>query len=126
MFLFVYGSLKKGGSNHSLLEGCKLAGTGTIMANLYDLGIDYPGAIEEGTRDKTFGELYEIHPGTLDELDEFEGFYEDAPEDSIFIRKEVDVTLKDRSIQKAQVYLLNPDKLSLFFYHPIREGIWNS
>jgi gamma-glutamylcyclotransferase (GGCT)/AIG2-like uncharacterized protein YtfP len=46
-YLFVYGTLKRGGSRHSLLEGCPFLGHALARGfALYDLGA-YPGIVPE-------------------------------------------------------------------------------
>jgi len=74
MKVFVYGSLKQGFYNHSLLEqeGVKLLGMGTVSdLVLVDLGY-YPGAIpRKGSM--IHGELYDINESVLANLDVLEG-----------------------------------------------------
>ncbi len=73
--LFVYGTLKRGGSNHARLAGQKFLAEAHTMPGytLYSLG-DYPGMIFQPTdRQGVSGEIWEIDAATLAELDEFEG-----------------------------------------------------
>ena len=48
--IFVYGTLKRGGRNHFLLENAKFAGTGAVRGRLQDLGyfpaLELPPAVE--------------------------------------------------------------------------------
>lgn len=73
--LFVYGTLKRGGSNHGQLAGQKFLGEAhtTPGYTLYALG-DYPGlAVEADDRRGVKGELWLVDEAALARLDEFEG-----------------------------------------------------
>lgn len=66
--VFVYGTLRKGESNHHYLEHCEMLGvieTNPVYA-LFDLG-PYPGLIEGKT--SVIGEVYRVDDATLIELD---------------------------------------------------------
>lgn len=69
--VFVYGTLKRGQSNHSRLQGARWLGTATLEgACLYDLG-PFPMAIAgEG---RVCGELYAVPMAVLPLLDAYEG-----------------------------------------------------
>src|SRR5262245_2875894 len=73
--IFVYGSLRKGESNHHRFEGFgkTLVATGTVAGFLLkDLG-DYPAAIPSSNdRDRIVGEVYEIPDDLAGVLDRFE------------------------------------------------------
>jgi len=73
--LFVYGTLKRGGSNHAQLAGQKFLGEAHTMPGytLYSLG-DYPGMVcQPADRHGVSGEIWEIDAAVLARLDEFEG-----------------------------------------------------
>lgn len=99
MLVFVYGSLLSGLGNHSLVDGCKFVGEGTVDGlAMRSLGA-FPGAFvcECAT---ICGELYVVDSDTADELDHLEGhpdFYE---------REIRDVETADGKTVKAWVYLL--------------------
>jgi gamma-glutamylaminecyclotransferase len=71
-YLFVYGSLKHGQPNHSLLRGAVIFGPCRTRRGyeLLDLG-PYP-ALHTGGRGRVQGELYGVDLERLAELDEFE------------------------------------------------------
>ncbi|HWA72440.1 MAG TPA: gamma-glutamylcyclotransferase family protein [Polyangiaceae bacterium] len=71
--LFVYGSLKRGFSNHRLLAGARFVGECRTEARyqLLVLGI-YPALSDQGDR-AIAGELYALDARQLSKLDEFEG-----------------------------------------------------
>ena len=92
-YLFVYGTLKRGGSRHSLLKGCPFLGRALAKGfALYDLGA-YPGMVPgDGV---VRGEVYEIPEGLLRELDWVEG----AP--FLFRRELIEVVLEDHTPLRA-------------------------
>jgi gamma-glutamylcyclotransferase (GGCT)/AIG2-like uncharacterized protein YtfP len=72
--LFVYGTLRRGGPMHALLDpGAVRCGDARMRGRLYDLGA-FPGFADGRRGEKVRGELYRIHdPGLLDALDRYEG-----------------------------------------------------
>lgn len=111
-FLFVYGTLMKGfRDNWQARVGARLVGHGCITGKLYDLG-DYPGAVSSGDKeDLVKGELYELNEPVpaMKILDEYEEFSPAQPEKSLFVRRVVPVTMRDRSRKKAWAYFYNRD-----------------
>ena len=78
MRLFVYGTLKRGGSNHAQLAGQKFLGEARTAHGytLYSLG-SYPGLIADATdREGVIGEVWQVTPIALARLDAFEGLPE--------------------------------------------------
>lgn len=76
--LFVYGTLKRGCSNHRYLADQTFLGDACTVAGyqLYDLG-GYPGiAREPGAADGVTGEVWSVNAAALDRLDRFEGVHE--------------------------------------------------
>lgn len=71
--LFIYGSLKKGYSNHKVLEGAKFIKdyTTTYKYTLLNLG-HFPGLYQNGVTPIT-GEIWEVDDAKLSKLDWFEG-----------------------------------------------------
>ena len=73
--LFVYGTLKRGGSNHGWLEGQIFLGPARTAPGftLYSLG-KYPGLVADAAdRDGVVGELWSVDAACLARLDAFEG-----------------------------------------------------
>ena len=73
--LFVYGTLKRGGSNHHHLAGQKFLGAARTAAGfrLFDAG-GYPGMVAHaGDRDGVTGEVWAVDAAALARLDELEG-----------------------------------------------------
>jgi gamma-glutamylcyclotransferase (GGCT)/AIG2-like uncharacterized protein YtfP len=76
--VFVYGTLKRGGSNQHYLAGQTLVGPATLRAGhaLYSLG-DYPGLVADPRENGAVtGEIWRVSPEALAALDELEGLRE--------------------------------------------------
>ena len=105
--VFVYGTLKKGGSNHHCLMGQKFLGAARTIPGfrLYDLG-GHPGMIPlpEDTAG-VIGEVWEVDAASLAQLDVFEGtaekVYERAPAQlqPPFADRAIETYLYRRSVQ---------------------------
>lgn len=82
-------------------------GRGTIAGALFDLGI-YPAAVPAADG-RVWGEVYEMTeaPAVLRVLDEIEGFRFNEPESSLYVRREVPVTLLDGEVVPAWAYFYN-------------------
>lgn len=99
--LFVYGTLMRGfreDLQHKVQA--RFLGKGSIRARLYDLG-PYPGAKLAGnsSEDSVKGELYQLgdaEPAIM-MLDKYEAYSRLEPDNSLFIRDLVTVTLGLRS-----------------------------
>ncbi len=72
--LFVYGTLKRGYSRATVLQGEEFLGTAKTAAcyRLYNCG-NYPGLVENTNGVSIEGELWEVSPDCLKRLDEIEG-----------------------------------------------------
>jgi gamma-glutamylcyclotransferase (GGCT)/AIG2-like uncharacterized protein YtfP len=110
-FLFVYGTLMKGlGEGWLAKLGAELVGQGSIGGRLYDLG-DYPGATPDGneSRHRVKGELYRLADPELAMrvLDQYEEFLPSRPEQSLFVRTLVLVTLANGRKEDAWAYFYN-------------------
>lgn len=88
----------------------RFVGRGRIDGVLYDLG-EYPGAIrtdaDSGAQIK--GELYELGNPKLAVklLDQYEGFFPDGLQSSLFVRTTAPVTLENGQTKNAWVYVYN-------------------
>ncbi|WP_221030352.1 gamma-glutamylcyclotransferase family protein [Actomonas aquatica] len=76
--VFVYGTLKQGGSNHAFLEGQTYLGDArTVPGYKLYLVADYPGMVRDPSDQRgVTGELWEVDTPTLAELDRLEGIDE--------------------------------------------------
>lgn len=88
----VYGTLRRGGSNHHFLENEKLeAQIITPVLQLYSLG-QYPGAVWSESNG-TIIEIYSLSETKLALLDQLEEFDPDSPADSEYLRESLDTSL---------------------------------
>lgn len=99
--LFIYGTLKRGGSNHLFLSGQQFLGVARTVPGfmLYSLG-DYPGMVRApGDIAGVTGELWAVDDACLAELDHLEGLDEGLYE-------RIDVRLTPNHLAaSAQTYL---------------------
>lgn len=105
-YLFVYGTLKRGGKAHKRLrkdDGIRFKASGRIRADLYRLqDEDYPGAVLTSAPNRFVkGDLFVLQDPqrALRDLDEFEGV-----DEGLFRRGLVDVWSQGRRV-KAWAYL---------------------
>lgn len=73
--LFIYGTLKRGGTNHLLLADQRFIATACTPPG-YRLFVvaDYPGLVRDSTAQRGVqGELWDVDSSKLAELDSFEG-----------------------------------------------------
>ena len=126
IYLFVYGSLKRGKDEYSLIKTCEYVGKGYINGILYDLCVGFPAAVETEYKSKVYGEVYIIDKDTLDIIDEYEDYKEDNLDESVYYRKEVDVYLESPKKDKitAYTYFLTEERLSEFFTIEVKKGVW--
>lgn len=78
MKLFVYGTLKRGGCNHALLQSQDFLGEACTVPGytLYSLG-SYPGMVPDALdRHGVAGEVWSVDDQALRELDRLEGLAE--------------------------------------------------
>lgn len=74
--VFVYGTLRKGESNHSIIEEANLKEKHCwTTGELYDTGAGYPALFQSG-EGVVYGELYEVDDKLLARIDVLEGFQE--------------------------------------------------
>jgi gamma-glutamylaminecyclotransferase len=73
--LFLYGTLKRGGSNHRHLAGQRFVGPARTRAVFRLHLLDgYPGMVAAGSGGRSIeGEIWEVDPGCLARLDALEG-----------------------------------------------------
>ncbi len=116
MYIFVYGTLKKGDSNHQLLDGSEyICTTRTIgKYTMLDLGL-FPGVLKDERSSRSsasfiHGEVYDITPHTLEALDNYEGEW--------YFREEIELEFGI----EALIYFLK--KIPAIDYDIIPNGNW--
>lgn len=116
----VYGTLKRGMSNHILLERAFYLGSDFLEEiTLYDLG-EYPAARLEPS-EGIYVEVFEISGLMLKEMDLLEGYDSGAPENGLYNR-----VVCQTSHGRAWIYIFNPTivgcpRLSAGSWQPISQ-----
>lgn len=101
--VFVYGTLKKGFSNHRFLRDAVFVGDGWTVKS-YALYLDeYPGVYQGTPVSRVRGEVYEVDRGLLARLDALEGH------PVLYRREEIDVLLDDGRTVRAWIYFYPHD-----------------
>lgn len=94
MYVFVYGTLRKGDSRSGVLDGCKRLHEVAFADGFQMLNFGgFPGIVPGNGR--IVGEIYEVDEATLSRLDAIEGYREADPENSLYIRQEIDAYYED-------------------------------
>ncbi len=107
MLLFVYGTLLSGLDYAWMLEDADFLGLGIIEGVMFN--VSWFPAVVAGDG-YVIGELYRINDYHVRALDDFEGYHEHQEEESLFIRREVEVRLfADGYHVRAFCYLYNSD-----------------
>jgi len=70
--VFVYGTLRRGASNHFRMAGAEFVAAATARGRLYRIDW-YPGFVPDGGAGPVAGEVYRVFPELLRALDDFEG-----------------------------------------------------
>jgi gamma-glutamylaminecyclotransferase len=70
--VFVYGTLRRGGSNHHRMAGATLIGPATVRGYLYRIDW-YPALVIDSNGREVVGEVYEVGESQLADLDAYEG-----------------------------------------------------
>ncbi|WP_404367000.1 gamma-glutamylcyclotransferase [Marinobacter sp.] len=111
----VYGTLKRGNSNHGLISDARFLGRDRLKSiRLYDLG-PWPGAVA-GTSSGIDVEVYEVNEQQMERMDEIEDYRPGSPESGLFIRRRFSSRYGD-----AWVYLYQGSTLGR---RPIMRGSW--
>jgi gamma-glutamylcyclotransferase (GGCT)/AIG2-like uncharacterized protein YtfP len=100
--VFVYGTLRRGGSNHFRMEGADFIGGGGIAGEIFR--IDWYPALVLGGNSTVKGELYRMCSEHLRALDEFEGIVPDEGESREYRRVKVEVTMDSGEKESAWVW----------------------
>ena len=70
--VFVYGTLRRGGSNHFRMADSRFVAEGKVRGKLYRIDW-YPGIVVDENAGPVMGEIFETDALTIAALDEFEG-----------------------------------------------------
>ena len=100
--VFVYGTLRRGGSNAFRMDGAELVGLATVGGALYRISW-YPGLVLDGDG-RVSGEVYRVGPELLRALDEFEGLAAGEIEGSEYRRVKVEADAGNYEVVEVWVY----------------------
>jgi gamma-glutamylcyclotransferase (GGCT)/AIG2-like uncharacterized protein YtfP len=108
--VFFYGTLMSGFRRQGRARvdlALEPVGHGWIQAVLFDLGI-YPAAIPAADS-RVHGEVHRLLQAdvVLRALDEIEGYRPEAPDASLYLRREARATLDDGRVAEVWVYFYN-------------------
>jgi gamma-glutamylcyclotransferase (GGCT)/AIG2-like uncharacterized protein YtfP len=101
--VFVYGTLRRGGSNHFRMAGAEFIADGSITGRMYRIDW-YPGIVLDPAGDEIRGEVYSVGPEQLSALDVFEGVSAGEVEGSEYRRVQTTVVKQDSRILTAWVW----------------------
>lgn len=102
MLIAVYGTLRKSQHNFAVMDGkVKFMFFGLVQGQMYDLG-GCPGLIKsDDPKHLCVCEVYKVtDESILTRLDRFEGYNKEQPEQSFYIREEVDVFIRHPEKEK--------------------------
>ncbi|MCU0791634.1 MAG: gamma-glutamylcyclotransferase [Opitutaceae bacterium] len=105
--VFVYGTLKRGGSNHAQLEGARFIGDARLRPGytMYSLGA-YPGLVAEpASADRVTGEIWAVSHAMLTRLDAFEGVDEGLYQRAAAPLSEFPSDLSPTDAARVEMYL---------------------
>ncbi|HEX5790142.1 MAG TPA: gamma-glutamylcyclotransferase family protein [Luteolibacter sp.] len=70
--IFVYGTLRPGGSNHFRMDGARFVAAATVRGALYRIDW-YPAIVLADDAGEVHGEIFAVSPTQLAALDDYEG-----------------------------------------------------
>jgi gamma-glutamylcyclotransferase (GGCT)/AIG2-like uncharacterized protein YtfP len=70
--VFVYGTLRRGGSNHFRMDGARFVTAATVRGRLYHIDW-FPGLLLDADAGEITGETYQVPSTMMAALDHFEG-----------------------------------------------------
>lgn len=113
MYLFVYGTLKKGFSRHELMEGSHLLCKTRTLTSFAMIDLHhFPGVLKDQHVSPIYGEAYDIDGDLLGKLDDYEGDW--------YYREHVELEAGFR----AWMYFLKKVPDNGKKYGIVTEGIW--
>ncbi|TDL34921.1 gamma-glutamylcyclotransferase [Jeotgalibacillus sp. S-D1] len=121
MYIFVYGTLRKHGRYHSILEPQPLISSQAwTEGTIYDSGKGYPYFVQE-ERGRVYGEVYEISPALLKKLDHLESYSGDELKDEYQRRS---ITIHTDHLGKLEVWTYINKKDQVNGLVPLEFGDW--
>jgi len=122
--VFVYGTLRKDGSNHFRMDGAEFVGKGAVEGGIYRIDTNprlvFP-ALKLETGGRVLGEVYRVSETQMKALDEFEGISERYEKPYEYRRVMTVVEMESGERVHAWVWEWN---LGLDGALPLPEGDW--
>lgn len=101
--VFVYGTLRRGASNHFRMDGADFITAGSVRGRIYRIDW-YPGLVLDDAAGEVVGEVFAVGPEQLAELDRFEGVSAEEVEGSEYRRVRARVTARTGETLVAWVW----------------------
>lgn len=121
--VFVYGTLKRGGSNHSLLQSSSgFLGEAVTVPTYRMVATSFPVIMPDATGKPVAGEIYAVDDTTLVRLDQLER--EGRSYDRVVIVATATLANTERSTTRAFIYVGRADRFAgLFASGPLYEQV---
>ncbi|MCX7881775.1 MAG: gamma-glutamylcyclotransferase [Brevinematales bacterium] len=124
MLLFVYGTLRRGKKEHSLLANSPFVASGYVEGTLYDLGVGFPALGLDEVQGRVYGEVYEVSEDLLQTLDHYEGCSPENEEESLYIRQEITFYPEKGKPFPVVAYVMPVSQRQRFLATVIPSGRW--
>jgi len=112
--VFVYGTLKRGGSNHSLLDrSSEFLGEAITVPTYKMAATSFPVIMPDATGKLMAGEIYAVDDATLARLDQLER--EGRSYDRVVIAATATLANGERSTTSAFIYVGRADRFAKMF-----------
>lgn len=102
--VFVYGTLRRGGSNSFRMDGAEFVSAGKAGGAMFVISW-YPGLVLDMEQGHVLGDLYRVGPEQLAALDEFEGLAANELEGSEYRRVKTEVILLEKPYGAVQAWV---------------------
>lgn len=101
--VFVYGTLRRGASNHFRMDGAEFVAAASARGRLYRIDW-FPGLLLDGAAGVIRGEVFAVGADLLAELDRFEGVSADENQGGEYRRVRTPVTTESGKTLAAWVW----------------------
>ena len=101
--VFVYGTLRRGGSNAFRMDGAEFVAAAEVPGRLYQISW-YPGLVLDGGKETVTGDLYRVGAEQIKALDDFEGISANEVEGAEYRRVKATVLIERTEAVSAWVY----------------------
>ena len=125
MYVFVYGTLRKGDCRFGVLKECECIAEEAYLDEFFMVSLGgFPGILPGKGRVR--GEVYDVNEETLSILDGIEGYREDDPKNSLYTRQVVQTFLANgEKVGDCFTYIFNASRSSRERkFNVIESGDW--